>query len=87
MNTTSKEICFTSSRFNDCNLIDLTQYNTSIVDMFGNEIFKATYIPESTCQAVSQLDLLSLCGPFMMSTQPFNDYIMYNPDVQQIISG
>ena len=87
VNSTSREICFTSSKFNNCNLINLTQYNVSIVDMFGNEIFEATNIPESACQTVNQLDLLPQCGPFRMSTQPFNDYIVYNPDIRQITSG
>ena len=87
VNTTSREICFASSKFNNCNLLNLTQYNTSIFDVFGNEIFKATNIPESTCQTVDRLDLLPQCGPFRMSTRPFNDYIMYSPDTQQITSG
>ena len=44
-------------------------------------------IPESTCLIVDQLDLLPQCGPFTVITRPFNDYIMYDAEHQQITLG
>lgn len=86
VNTTSSEVCFTSSS-SDCSLTDLTQYNVSIVDISGAEIFAEDNIPESECVTVSQLDLLQQCGPFRVITRPFNDYIMYNQEIRNIPPG
>ena len=86
VNTTSSEVCFTSSSSN-CSLTDLTQYNVSIVDISGAEIFAEDNIPESKCVTVSQLDLLQQCGPFRVITRPFNDYIVYNQETRNIPPG
>ena len=85
VNITSGEICFFSSP-QKCNLTYLTKYNVFINDITGNSIFKNEDIPESTCVVVKQL-LLPQCSPFVMSAQPFNDYIMYESIDQQISSG
>ena len=85
VNITSGEICFTSSS-QECDLTRLTRYSVSIVDITGNLIFKNEDIPESTCVVVNQL-LLPQCSPFVMSAQPFNDYIVYKSIDQQISSG
>ena len=87
INTTSREICLASTTVIDCSLARFTLYNISIFDFSNNLIFKMDNIPESSCLTVDQLDLLPECGPFMVSTRPFNDYIMYDAQLQQIITS
>ena len=81
-------MCFSSQSI-DCNITLYTLYNVSVIDIFNNSIFKMDKIPESTCLIVDQLGLLPQCGPFIVITRPFNDYIMYDRDTetQQITLG
>ena len=85
-NFTSGEICFSSST--DCSLASLTQYSVVITDLSGSTILERDEVLESTClKIVDQLRLLPQCGPFMISTRPFNDFIVYNSDLRQEISS
>ena len=86
INACSGEICFSSSNSQSCDLTQYTQYNVSIVDYSGNLIFKREDIPELSCVIVNEL-LLPDHPPYIMSTVPFNDFILYNSVTQQIISG
>lgn len=86
VNITLREICFFSS-FNNCSLVDLTQYSVSIVDISGVEIFAEETVPESKCLTVDQLALLPQCGPFLVTTKPFNDYIIYNQEIKEVSLG
>ena len=87
VNTTSGEICFFSDISQTCtNLTQQTWYDISILDSTGDVIFENGSIPESTCVIVNEL-LHSLCGPFVISAQPFNDYIVYNSISQEIRFG
>ena len=86
VNTSSGEICFFSIP-QTCSLACQTLYNVSISDSTGDVIFENGSIPESTCVIVSEL-LHSLCGPFMISAQPFNHYnTVLNSINQQIRMG
>ena len=79
-NFTSGEICFSSST--DCSLASLTQYSVVITDLSGSTILERDEVLESTC-----LKIVPQCGPFMISTRPFNDFIVYNSDLRQEISS
>ena len=72
----SKELCFSSSSLN-CPLSNLTQYNVSVTDITGLVIFEQNKIADEQCIAVDKL--ISICSPFAVSAQPFNEHIKYNP--------
>ena len=79
------EICFSSS-VNDCYLTNLTLYNVSIMDYSGKVIFQDMAIPESSCVFVPEL-LSPDHQPFIMLTQPHNDFIEYKATTQTITAG
>ena len=86
VDTVSGEICLSSS-LQSCGLTKLTQYNVSILDLAGSELFSGQNIPESTCVAINEVVMPEHAPFVIISVQPFNQYIEYSSVTQPITSG